>query len=207
MRRLSLVAAIAIPAFAGEPFEWPKIQYNGQVRGPEWLEEAYQKHKERVVLTMGSFQHLDEPMASVDPRFKGKADRLWQLAIVARVTDQRDVMCRLADETVVLAPYTGNREAKAGAVVLLLRSGSGKETRWSARQLDAQGVSREQFLEALLRGLQLVFWQTCPECKGKGYCFVRKWRDVGSKTESYQEKRVCPECDGKGQAVVRQERK
>ncbi|HUT36711.1 MAG TPA: hypothetical protein VNE39_24705 [Planctomycetota bacterium] len=203
MRWVSLLAVLGLPVFAGEAFEWPKIRYNGQVRGPEWLEEAYRKHKDRVVLTMGSYHHLDEPMASVDPRYKGKGDKLWQIATVVRVTEQRDVLCRLGDDTVVLAPFLGNREAKAEAVVLLMRTGFGRETRWSARQLDAQGVSREQFLEALLRGLQLVFWQTCPECKGRGWVAVRKWRDVGSKPESYLVKQVCPECDGTGQAVVK----
>jgi hypothetical protein len=203
MLRFSLLLLAAAPALAGEPYQWPKILYNGQARSPEWLEEAYQKHKDRIVLTMGSFQHLDEPIAGVDPRFKGKNDKLWQLATVVRVTEQRDLLCRLADETVVLASYTGNREARAEAVVLLLRSGVGRETRWAARQLDAVGVTREQFVEALLRGLQLAFWQTCPECKGKGYVFVRKSRDVGGKSESYTEKKTCAECDGKGQTVVR----
>ncbi|MBM4037199.1 MAG: hypothetical protein FJ290_01685 [Planctomycetes bacterium] len=201
--KVSLLALAALPAFAGEAFEWPKIRYNGQVRTEEWLEAAYQKHQDRVVLTMGAYHHLDEPMAAVDPRYKGKADKLWQLASVVRVTEQRDAICRLPDDTVVLAPYSGNREVKAQDVVLLMRSGFGRETRWSARQIDAQGVSREQFLEALLRGLQLVFWQTCPECKGKGWTSVRKTRDVGSKSETYWVKQECAECGGKGEAALR----
>ena len=64
-------------------------------------------------------------------------------------------------------------------------------------------MSRPQFLEALLRGLQLVFWQTCPECRGKGWVMVRKWRDAGSTSESYWVKQECPECAGKGEAVLK----
>lgn len=203
MRRVSLLAVLVLPAFAGEAAQWPKINYNGQVRGPDWLEEAYQKHKDRIVVSMGAFQHLDEPLAAVDARFKGKGDRLWQLATVVRVTDRNEAICRLGDDTVVLAPYTGNQAVKPDDVVLLLRSGMGRETRWSARQLDAKGVTREQFVEALLRGLQLVFWQTCPTCKGKGHVMVRNCRVVGGKTEVSLDKQTCPDCDGKGQAVVR----
>jgi hypothetical protein len=201
--KVSVLAFFALPVAAGEAFEWPKIRYNGQVRAEDWLEAAYQKHKDRLVVTMGGYQHLDEPMAAADPRYKGKSDKLWQLACVVRPTERGEVMCRLPDNTVVLAPYSGNRAAKADDVVLAMRSGFGRDTHWSARQVDTQGVTREQFLEALLRGLQLVFWQTCPDCKGKGWISVRKWRDAGSKAESYWVKEECPECGGKGESAVR----
>jgi len=217
-RRLApTVLALAVAAW-GWGADWPELTYDGLARDAAWLEKAYQDLNGRIVQVDGRYFNL------------GGAEG-GELSLGNCLTTQVTVRKNLAGGDLLVGTEAGRLVylkgvpagtyadgSKFGATLLVVgthRYKPGKPKAKQGRLLylcrlapdERKPITREQFAEAIRNGMQLYFWQTCPQCSGSGHTFKKVWRDPypgATHKEQVSVKEPCARCAATGRLRIRE---
>ncbi len=195
---LIILPSIILPS-AALAADWPPaVVYDGQARDPAWLERAWGKLANRIVLADGRFFHLDAPQREA-PKPGEPSAAAHHVAKLVKALPDGTLYVQLRDDSMALAalPPGLDPTLKPGDVLLLTASGKRPPAlAWLAFPAEPRPITRAQFVEAIRAGLQLFYTQPCQSCNGKGYSISLRY-GPGERIVA-RDKHPCTNCNGTG---------
>ncbi len=218
---VALALLQSIVAALGATFEWPALAYDGRPREAAWLEKAYQELKEKIVHVEGVYFNL----MGAEGGELALGNCFSTDVTVNRVLAGGDLVVGVEGGRIVYlkgvppGKYADGSKFRAALLVVgTQRYRAGPRPKKGARTIyscclvpdERAPVTREQFVEAIGSGMQLYFWETCPQCNGSRSIYKKVWRDSfpGSlHKEQVSVKEPCPRCGATGRLRIKEIRK